>query len=1013
MMKSRIWGALALVSAFACVAHAQETTSGSIGGVVRDAQGATVPGASVTLATTRGVRTLVTDARGGYFAPFLEPGVYSVKAELAGFSPTERKGVAVRLGQRVELDFTLKVGDLQEVVEVVGAAPVVDTSSTTAGGVLDNETIKRLPVGRRFTDALYLVPGVSDSSGVGKANPSIAGGSGLENNYVVDGVNITDVGFGGVGTYNPIFGSLGTGVTTDFVKETQVKTGGFEAEYGESTGGVVNVITQSGGNKFSGSLFGYFRPSALESSYRQLSTPNGSVNTTGQDQYDFGASLGGPLVQNKLFFFGTFNPQFESRTFTAPPGFPLASLGGVDRKRHTYSYAGKLTWQVTSNHKVDIAAFGDPSRGDAGPQRFNSLRRFTTQADSGFSEIKFGGHQQSLRYDGILTPNWLIEASVSHSSNKFDEIPAVNNYGYTDRTTVPNQVFGGLGGYQITDGKNTQFTAKSTNIFNLGGKHQVRYGAEFQDIEFSRVFLYTGPTFTLSNGIVTTTGANVSIQADDQFGKIYRVTRANFSPKGITTQKYLSLFLQDTWEIGSRLTIRPGVRWDRQRLIGQEPGNGSPAVCSVGESRPGANDGTGGPKACEFTWDDNIAPRIGVIYDVLGNGRSKIYASWGRFYAKIPNDLAARALSSDAGVTRADYFDAALTRPVANGVSALGTTSHLRLAGVGAAIIDPNAKATYKSEIVTGVEFEVASSLNFGLRYVRRTIPRILEDIGQAPVTAYEFPAFADLAVDYFITNVNASTKTVNCCGLPAASFEDPTHKYEAFELTATKSFSNNWGLVGSYRYSRLKGNFEGFYRSDNGQSDPAITSLFDFPTNEPGYTQVGRPLFGFRGDIRFQGTTLGEGRLPNDRPHQLKIYGNYTWNALNLGLGFNAGSGRVLTGLNSNPVYNNSGEIPETLRGGGIQTNADGLRTRAPIDLQFDLHADYTVKLNGSQRVLLIVDVFNLFNRQEPDDYDNFIETAFLAANPNFGYATNGGGGSTSSFQTPRQVRLGARFEW
>jgi hypothetical protein len=168
----------------------------------------------------------------------------------------------------------------------------------------------------------------------------------------------------------------------------------------------------------------------------------------------------------------------------------------------------------------------------------------------------------------------------------------------------------------------------------------------------------------------------------------------------------------------------------------------------------------------------------------------------------------------------------------------------------------------------------------------------------------------------------------------------------------------------------------------------------------------------GFSGDIRYQGTTLGEGRLPNDRPHQVKLYGNYVWNDLNLGVGLNWGSGRSLTALASNPAYNNSGEIPTTVRGGGMQTT-DGFRERAAADAQVDLHADYAVRFGDRQRILLLADVFNLFNRKTATDYDNYTETAFETPNPNFGVASNGGGQTQPSYQAPLGVRIGARFEW
>ena len=139
---------------------------------------------------------------------------------------------------------------------MTGGSPLINTSSTTIGGVIDSELLTKVPVGRRMSDTLYIVPGVSDSGLAGRANPSVGGASGLENQYVVDGVNITNTGYGALGSYSIVFGSLGNGVNFDFIKEIQVKSGGYEAEYGQSTGGVVNVVTKSGANAYRGTLFG-------------------------------------------------------------------------------------------------------------------------------------------------------------------------------------------------------------------------------------------------------------------------------------------------------------------------------------------------------------------------------------------------------------------------------------------------------------------------------------------------------------------------------------------------------------------------------------------------------------------------------------------------------------------------------------------------------------------------------------------------------------------------------------
>jgi hypothetical protein len=306
----------------------------------------------------------------------------------------------------------------------------------------------------------------------------------------------------------------------------------------------------------------------------------------------------------------------------------------------------------------------------------------------------------------------------------------------------------------------------------------------------------------------------------------------------------------------------------------------------------------------------------------------------------------------------------------------------------------------------------MARNVSVGARYIHRKLPQILEDIGQLPVVGYFLDACGDATVDYLITNPSPATPTVDCGGVIPSAFEGPVHAYDALELTFNRNFSNNWGLLASYRYAKLKGNFEGFYRSDNGQSDPAISSLFDFPTNDPSYTAIGVPEFGFGGDIRFQGATLGEGVLPNDRPHQVKIYGSYALGSLNLGAGFNWGTGRSLTLLDSNPVYNNAGEIPDTLRGGGFQTS-EGVLKRTKSDTALDAHADYAIRINDKQKVVLMADAFNLFNRQTATNFDNYRDRSFQVANPNLGLAVNGGNSSTPSYQAPRAIRLGARFEW
>ena len=262
-------------------------------------------------------------------------------------------------------------------------------------------------------------------------------------------------------------------------------------------------------------------------------------------------------------------------------------------------------------------------------------------------------------------------------------------------------------------------------------------------------------------------------------------------------------------------------------------------------------------------------------------------------------------------------------------------------------------------------------------------------------------------SVDYILTNPTSKTAILPEAAFLGAAFDNATHKYNAVEFTLNRRFSDRWSALTSYRWSRLRGNFEGFYRDDNGQSDPGITSLYDFPTNDPSYSTIGRTQFGYKGDIRFLGQ---DGILPLDRPHQVKVYGNYAFDmGLNLGVGFNLSSGKPLTNLAANPQYTNGGEIPVTARGAGIQT-IDGLKTRSPFENQLDVQASYSLNLGGVRKVTFLADIFNLFNTRRATDYDTWSELSFDTPNPDFGKPISQVV-SGPQFQAPRQIRVGARF--
>src|SRR5207249_4892931 len=260
------------------------------------------------------------------------------------------------------------------------------------------------------------------------------------------------------------------------------------------------------------------------------------------------------------------------------------------------------------------------------------------------------------------------------------------------------------------------------------------------------------------------------------FGKIYRVTRANFNSARTTTQKYVNFFVQDTWKF-NRLTINPGIRYEQEKMAG-----------SI---------------ITDFKLKNNWAPRIGATYDATGDGRTKVFGNFGVFYSRIPNDLAARALSADDGFTRGDYFDANLTQPIPNGVetrtpTGSAITNHFLIAGTGADTIDPSAKMSYINEVVAGVEREILPNTMFGVRYIRRNIARVLEDVANVPVVAYDLGVPGVSSVEYILTNPSSSTPIFPAAQFLGAKFDDPSHVYNAVEFTMNRRFANNWSALAS-----------------------------------------------------------------------------------------------------------------------------------------------------------------------------------------------------------------------
>ncbi|MFI5076919.1 MAG: carboxypeptidase regulatory-like domain-containing protein, partial [Vicinamibacteria bacterium] len=331
-----------LVAAGAGVATAQERFGG-LTGIVTDATGAVLPGATVTITSknTGASRTIVTSSDGLYNVPDLDPGKYAMVVELSGFAKVSMEDVAVSLGKTLKLDAQLKVGDMTEVVQVQAEArPAIDSRSTLVSHNVTAEEIERMPKGRSFQSLAMTAPSVN--SGEIEGGFQVNGASGAENAFTVDGV-VTNSLINGSSRQNTVF---------EYLQEVQVKTTGIAAEYGGALGGVISAVTKSGGNTFRGEAHYLYEGSSLSAGpvNRLVLNPSDDVSVTYEQdtkapdhRNELGGSLGGPIVKDKLFFFGSYSPRFARRTndYAFSNG---TEQGAIKRSQDLTQLFGKVTY---------------------------------------------------------------------------------------------------------------------------------------------------------------------------------------------------------------------------------------------------------------------------------------------------------------------------------------------------------------------------------------------------------------------------------------------------------------------------------------------------------------------------------------------------------------------------------------------------------------------------------------------------------------------------------------------
>lgn len=973
--------ATALVLLLAPIAFAQ--TTGRIDGRVVSEDGEALP-ATLTLSSPglQGAKVEVAGTDGKFRFLGLPVGTYKLVAQLDGYSTVETSGLVVRLDKSINVQVEMSSA-IQETITVTSdSSALIDQLSTTSGASFSADLVKNLPVQRSALSLAFAAPGVVDG-GLGD-NPTMGGASAAENRYVVDGLDTTD----------PAFGTIGTSFPVEFIKEVEIKTGGYEAEYGGALGGVLNVVTKSGGNVTSFDAFAYYTDDSMQSDTPPLETIGQEF---GSEEQDIGVAIGGKITEDKLWYFVAANSS-QTADLIATRGNLIRTK---DNDNETLFYAAKLTWQPNQSNQIVFSGFGDPQ--DETDVVRNTYGLLGTNDD-------FGATNLGITHNGTLSGSTFFELSAGRYEESVKAVPFADVPRYEQRSfagtpasnpglsflqTQPcGAINPGTDPFESTfnwtptclgatfaqdnnDRGRDEFRGNFTWFAATGNvDHEIKIGGMIREVDYKDDARYPGPTSPAEGGGVDETGfvydpSGLRGQRWLLFNGFGLMLEYQQDSVGTTDEQ--AVYLQDSVRIGDYFTLNLGVRADSF----ESKGGGSDPI--TGEFQ---NISALFPKRkLDFGFSDMVAPRIGFTADVARNGRSKLYGHFGQFYESVPLDINARSFGTEIFNFYYFYYPSDGSLPTGSNP---GTWFYSYPLGVGVDVSE-TIEAMYTEETLFGFEYGVTDDVSIGVKYTDRSINNVIEDIS------------VDGGNTYFITNpggtVTVNPVTGETLDEPAV-FPVPSRDYTAYELTVNKRFSNNWQLYASYVNAENFGNYGGLFRQDNGQLDPNITSLYDLPSLLVG----------------------AEGLLPNDREHQFKVYGSYVTDfGLLVGFYHQFLSGTPISKLGAHPVYGRSERF----------VTPRGTFGRTPDIYNIDLHLEYPIKLGGSDtEIKLIADIFNITDQQEPSEVDQEWTFQRLGATtdpnecggPGTGPGTacpngNPDFGSPLDYQRPQTFRFGVKI--
>jgi outer membrane receptor protein involved in Fe transport len=878
MTKKQLFSILLVILFLAPLVYAQGISqeTGSIKGTVKDNEGNALPGVSVSLTSpsVMGIPSTVTNEAGAFRFTLLPPGEYALTAKLQGFQTVLREGLQVTLGTTLTLTIEMAPAKIEEQVTVTAASPVVDVRASAVAKNFGSELIQNLPINRDLGTIVTLAPGVVSSM-------NVKGGTAANTIYHVDGLYAND----------PDNAQLGANVDFNIMEEVEVITGGSSAEIGIASGGFVNAVTRSGGNKFTGLFQGIFNTEDLTTvvvTDDQLRAVGLAKPTVAHYAYDLSGSFGGPIFKDRLWFFtnGRYGRSSTASGFvpwTSPtiPGYSAPWLGKTytdfDRLNHNWGAFGKLTFQPTKDLKITVNGNGR--------WNYNNTRAsgIYMPYDCTYTDNPWANYNTFGSITYILDPNTYIEARAG-----FLEVSALltlpeNSQAGVDLNTVPHNYDYYTGYYFGTGDRTNEWIGRPTVQGSLhltrfqdnflGGDHEIKAGMEFEtvacnwsDWQGTPLFQnwYNGSPYYW-RGLYGLTGPDPT-HGD---GRISLYVMGTTSDTSMAKSRGLRLagYVQDSWTLKNRLTINLGLRYDNTRgwIPDLYKDRTAGIAYSVGQTYMypiyGINlyDEVRQSGADPFVKWDLLAPRLGITYDVFGDGKTALKLHLGRFsdwlYASLIVSYNPLRLSS----YTFDWWD-----NNGNGIpddagidsySGIWNPSPLtKMRDYWSKLVETNLKATYDDQIIAGIDHELLPNFKVSLSYQYKKKNNIIDDAvydfaaGQTwykpdsgnwvPFTTTipavdQFPA---QTVTMYFMKSSAPELMYKLTNLPEAY-----RKYSGLDITFEKRFSHGWQLGGSVTWSKTWGNIAGGYGNIWGYESAGNTA--NWFVNTDGRTAEDRPL--------------------------------------------------------------------------------------------------------------------------------------------------------------------------